>query len=107
MKAKLVIKLGALDDLVDQLKRAASGGMEDDVENEDMEYEEATGEPKAVKKEKKNDEQAYSLWVCEQCGAELKCTMPKQMMNCPCCNGAAMTKVKNEGGSSVLEGEKY
>lgn len=94
--AKLVIKLGALDDLVSQLKRAAMG---DDIENEDMEYGEATKEPETEPKGEKDDKQAFSWWVCEQCGSEVKCTMPKQMMNCPCCNGAVMVK-KSNGGSS-------
>jgi rubrerythrin len=100
--AKLVIKLGALEDLVSQLKNAAMGGYEDDAD-EKMEYGKSTREPKMERKEEADDSQAYSMWRCEQCGSEVKCTMPKQMMNCPCCNGAVMKKVSSTPKSSVVE----
>lgn len=98
--AKLVIQLGALDDLVSQLKGAAEGSMSSDkpeFDNGHMSYGKASknAAPEMESDSEDNDEddnQKYSEWYCEQCGAELKCTMPKQMMNCPCCEGAVMVK---------------
>lgn len=66
MKGKIVIKLGALEDMLAGVK---SGYSEPEMEDENGEEEDESNE-----------------WECPECGTEVKAGMPKSKMQCPCCD---------------------
>lgn len=84
MKARLVIKLGALDDLVEQLKSAVHNGPMnemDDSEDEMEKYE--------------SDKKPQFYWKCEQDGTMVHTPSPREYLRCPVDN-AEMKKVSEE-----------
>jgi hypothetical protein len=71
--AKLVIQLGALEDLVSQLKKAAEEGPKNGYSPE---MEDEVGEDEGEKKPE-------FCWMCEQDGTKVYTSTPREYMRCP------------------------
>lgn len=92
--AKLVIKLGALDDLVSQLKRAAMGDAGHGMRGNGVDGYEYGDEDDEMEKYE-SDKRPQFYWKCEQDGTMVHTPTPKEYMRCPVDN-AEMKKVGEE-----------